>query len=167
MRNNRPNVRKRRASLIRKAVILTAVACVFHTAHRECATIPGKPLNNKEIGGRITALPEEFEATAYCLKGITKSGSKAAPGCVAADPEVIPLGSLIHVDSPLMGGIYQVLDTGGLIKGKIIDIFIPSYDECIEFGRRRVKVKVLRHGFAGSPIPGRPGEKAELRTADE
>ena len=167
MHSNRPNIRKRRASLIRKAIISAAVACVFHTAHRECATIPVKPLNNKEIGGHIAAPPEEFEATAYCLKGITKSGAKAAPGCVAADPEVIPLGSLIHVDSPLIGGIYQVLDTGGLIKGKIIDIFIPSYDECIEFGRRRVKVKVLRHGFAGGPLPDRMGEKTGLRGVDE
>ena len=69
---------------------------------------------------------EDFEATAYCVTGITKSGAKVAPGHVAADPKVIPLGSMIYVDSPLMGGIYQVLDTGELVKGKIIDIFIPK-----------------------------------------
>jgi hypothetical protein len=45
--------------------------------------------------------------------------------------------------------VYQVLDTGDLIKGKIIDIFIPSYEKCVEFGRRAVKVKVLRYGFHG------------------
>jgi 3D (Asp-Asp-Asp) domain-containing protein len=90
---------------------------------------------------------ENFHATAYCVTGITKSGVKVAPGHVAADPKVIPMGSMIYVDAPLMGGIYQVLDTGNLVKGKIIDIFIPSYERCQEFGRRMVKVKVLRYGY--------------------
>jgi 3D (Asp-Asp-Asp) domain-containing protein len=92
---------------------------------------------------------EEFEATAYCITGISKSGAPIKPGHVAADPKVIPLGSMIYVDSPLMGGIYQVKDTGELVKGKIIDIFIPSYEACKDFGRRAVKVQVLRYGFLG------------------
>jgi len=91
---------------------------------------------------------ENFKATAYCIPGITKSGVPVAPLHVAADPKIIPLGSMIYVESPLMSGIYQVTDTGRLIKGKIIDIFIPSYKKSIEFGRRNVKVKVLRYGYA-------------------
>ena len=90
---------------------------------------------------------DDFKATAYCIKGITKSGVPVAPGHVAADPRIIPLGSMIYVESPLMSGIYQVTDTGRLIKGKIIDIFIPSYGKSIEFGRRNVRVKVLRYGY--------------------
>lgn len=90
---------------------------------------------------------ENFKATAYCITGITKSGIPVAPGHVAADPRIIPLGSMIYVESPLMSGIYQVTDTGRLIKGKIIDIFMPSYRKSIEFGRRNVKVKVLRYGY--------------------
>jgi len=90
---------------------------------------------------------ENFKATAYCVTGITKSGAPVAPGHVAADPRIIPLGSMIYVESPLMSGLYQVTDTGRLIKGKIIDIFIPSYRRSIEFGRRDVKVKVLRYGY--------------------
>jgi hypothetical protein len=43
------------------------------------------------------------------------------------------------------------MDTGELIKGKIIDIFFPSYEACKEFGRRMVKVKVLRSGFKDDP----------------
>ena len=90
---------------------------------------------------------ENFKATAYCITGITKSGVPVAPGHVAADPRIIPLGSMIYVESPLMSGLYQVTDTGRLIKGKIIDIFIPSYRRSMEFGRRDVKVKVLRYGY--------------------
>ena len=90
---------------------------------------------------------EDFQATAYSITGITKSGVPVRSGHVAADPRVIPLGSMIYVASPLMCGIYQVTDTGRLVKGKIIDVFIPNYRNCIEFGRRTVKVKVLRYGY--------------------
>ena len=124
-------------------------------SHREYAMTADNPLqNNALVGDRTgynqTGTPmEEFVATAYCVTGFTKSGVYVAPGHVAADPNVIPLGSMIYVDSPVMGGIYQVLDTGGLIKGKIIDIYIPSYNRCRVFGRRTVKVKVLRYGYLG------------------
>ena len=136
------------------AVIL-GFACTIHVAHRECARMADLSEPKGGLSGPGTAAAssaaqsEDFEATAYCVTGITKSGAKVAPGHVAADPKVIPLGSMIYVDSPLMGGIYQVLDTGELIKGKIIDIFIPSYQDCVEFGRRGVKVQVLRYGFLG------------------
>ena len=97
---------------------------------------------------------EDFKATAYSITGITKSGVPVAPGQVAADPRVIPLGSMIYVESPLMSGIYQVTDTGRLIRGKIIDIFIPNYRKSVEFGRRDVKVKVLRYGYPAEEQEG-------------
>jgi 3D (Asp-Asp-Asp) domain-containing protein len=115
-------------------------------------------LHGAYYGSNSNGAPrEEFEATAYCITGISKSGAPIKPGHVAADPKVIPLGSMIYVDSPLMGGIYQVKDTGELVKGKIIDIFIPSYERCKAFGRRAVKVQVLRYGFLGyGPEKGLP-----------
>jgi 3D (Asp-Asp-Asp) domain-containing protein len=93
----------------------------------------------------------EFEATAYCDDGVTKSGVPVAPGIVAADPKVLPLGSLIRLETTEYRGIYQVLDIGGLVKGRIIDIYMPDLDEALAFGRRRVKIVVLRYGF---PKPG-------------
>jgi 3D (Asp-Asp-Asp) domain-containing protein len=144
---------RRRISLIRTVIIVAGFGCVMHLAHRECARISYKSIVYSNLSNNSTVSEageaEVFDATAYCVSGITKSGAVTAPGCVATDPKVIPLGSMIYVDSPLMGGIYQVLDTGSLIKGKIIDIFIPNYDMCREFGRRSVKVKVLRYGFLG------------------
>jgi 3D (Asp-Asp-Asp) domain-containing protein len=93
----------------------------------------------------------EFEATAYCDDGITKSGVPVAPGIVAADPKVLPLGSLIRLETTEYHGIYQVLDIGGLVKGRIIDIYMPDLEEALTFGRRRVKIVVLRYGY---PKPG-------------
>jgi 3D (Asp-Asp-Asp) domain-containing protein len=139
----------------RVLAIVVGFACTVHLTHRECAKGANLSIRNGNLssagvtGTPSASLKEDFEATAYCVKGITKSGIEVAPGHVAADPKVIPLGSMIYIDSPLMGGIYQVLDTGALVKGKIIDIFIPNYEQCIEFGRRPIKVKVLRYGFLG------------------
>ena len=144
---------------------MAGFACTVHVAHRDCAKMPERTMQDKAFLSNVSnsapnnTASEEFHATAYCITGITKSGAKIAPGHVAADPEVIPLGSMIYVDSPLMGGIYQVLDTGELVKGKIIDIFIPSYEACREFGRRMVKVKVLRYGFLGNSPERQPSDR--------
>ena len=88
-----------------------------------------------------------FVATAYSLRGTTASGVNVNTGIVAADPEVLPIGSVIELKVGSHTGIYTVLDTGALIKGKRIDIYLPNLDEALEFGRRAVKVRVLRHGW--------------------
>ena len=84
-----------------------------------------------------------FRATAYCLKGITASGSRVRRGIVAADPRVIPLGTRIQINGGGYSGIYTVTDTGGVIKGNILDIWVPSCSEAIRFGRRSITVSVL------------------------
>ncbi len=150
--------------LLRVPAIVLGFVAVLHVAHRECVSIADKSLHDNDSAEMIASIhhdptPEaEFQATAYCITGISKSGTMIAPGHVAADPKVIPLGSMIYVDSPLMGGIYQVRDTGALIKGNIIDIFIPSYERCREFGRRMVKVQVLRYGFLGHAPESQPSK---------
>jgi 3D (Asp-Asp-Asp) domain-containing protein len=95
----------------------------------------------------LHSAPLEFEATAYCDLGITKSGIPVAPGIVAADPTVLPLGSLILLETTSYRGIYHVLDTGGLVKGRIIDIFMPGLEEALTFGRQKVRLVVLRYGY--------------------
>jgi 3D (Asp-Asp-Asp) domain-containing protein len=39
-----------------------------------------------------------MSVTAYCVSGTTKSGQQTRPGIVAADPRVLPLGSVIRVE---------------------------------------------------------------------
>lgn len=85
----------------------------------------------------------EFEATAYCLKGRTASGEPVRNGIIAADPRFLPLGTIVHIRAGKYTGKYEVLDTGRLIKGRRIDIYIPSREEAIIFGRRQVKLRVL------------------------
>lgn len=85
----------------------------------------------------------DFHATAYCLKGRTASGETVRQGFVAADPKVLPLGTLVHIQAGRYTGIYKVADTGGAIKGRKIDIYVPSYQEAKSFGRQKIRVKVL------------------------
>jgi hypothetical protein len=35
------------------------------------------------------------------------------------------------------------MDTGGRIKGRRVDVYVPTYREAVEFGRRQVKLKVI------------------------
>jgi 3D (Asp-Asp-Asp) domain-containing protein len=93
------------------------------------------------------AAEREFLATAYCVTGVTKSGVRVSSGIVAADPSVLPIGSIIEIDAGQYSGIYAVMDTGGSVKGHRIDIFIPDYDEAVAFGARRISVRILRHGW--------------------
>ena len=88
----------------------------------------------------------EFQATAYCLKGRTASGVNTRPGVIAADPRVLPLGTIVHIQAGRYTGTYTVLDTGGLIKGRLIDIYLADYGEAKKFGRRQIKVRVLSRG---------------------
>ena len=80
--------------------------------------------------------------TAYCVSGITKSGVRTRPGIAAADPGVLPLGSVIRVEG-LQGpydGTYTVADTGGAVKGHIIDIYMKDCAAARRFGRQRAQV---------------------------
>jgi 3D (Asp-Asp-Asp) domain-containing protein len=87
--------------------------------------------------------PIPFTATAYCLKGRTASGHKVARGIVAADTRILPLGTKIKIEHEGYSGVYVVRDTGGKIRGKRLDIWVPSKKEALKFGRRKVKVTVL------------------------
>ena len=88
----------------------------------------------------------DFHATAYCLKGRTASGVNTRPGVIAADPSVLPLGTVVHLRAGRYTGTYTVMDTGGRIKGRLVDVYVETHREAMEFGRRQVKIKVIGRG---------------------
>lgn len=86
-----------------------------------------------------------MRATAYTGHGRTASGKPVRRGMVAADPRVIPLGSKVRVkNAGRYSGVYRVEDTGGRIRGRKIDIYMPSRGAAKQFGRQTVKVEVLK-----------------------
>jgi 3D (Asp-Asp-Asp) domain-containing protein len=90
---------------------------------------------------------QTFSATAYSIEGKTASGVQTRRGIVAADPRILPLGSRIRVsDAGTYDGEYVVHDTGPAVKGREIDIYMPSDAEAKKFGRRPVRVEVLSRG---------------------
>ena len=87
--------------------------------------------------------PTPYIATAYALQGRTASGHRVARGVVAADTRILPLGTRIKIDGGAYSGTYTVRDTGRKIKGRRIDIWMPSTREARRFGKRKVHVTVL------------------------
>lgn len=81
-----------------------------------------------------------FKITHYCCekynhicgggKGITRLGTPVRPGIVSVDPKIIPLGSKIMIN----GKIYTAEDTGGRIKGNIIDMAVSTHQQALELG---------------------------------
>jgi 3D (Asp-Asp-Asp) domain-containing protein len=64
---------------------------------------------------------------------------------VAADPRVLPLGTVLTIlEPPSVGGTYTVADTGSAIKGRKLDIYMPDCRRAVTFGRQRIVVRVVR-----------------------
>jgi 3D (Asp-Asp-Asp) domain-containing protein len=89
---------------------------------------------------------ENVKLTAYCpcteCSGkwgtLTKLGTTAKEGrTIAVDPNVIPLGSEVLIE----GKIYIAEDIGGVVKGKVIDIY---FDEHLDDFRKYVDVMFRR-----------------------
>jgi 3D (Asp-Asp-Asp) domain-containing protein len=96
--------------------------------------------------------PLNFKATAYSLRGRTRSGAGVRRGVIAADPRVLPLGTVVQLKAgENYSGVYTVHDTGSAIKGRKIDIWMPSSHEARRFGRQRVKLVVLKYPHGRKP----------------
>ena len=94
---------------------------------------------------------DTVEATAYTHtdKGcdqITATGTKVHWGTVAVDPSRIPYGTRMFIianDGSYVYGIATAEDCGGDIKGDRMDLYMPTYEQCREFGRRRCTLYFL------------------------
>ena len=97
-----------------------------------------------------------FTATAYCKGTTTASGVNVRTGIAAADPDLLPVGSVIKVEklNERYNGIYTIMDTGPKVHGRHIDIYMWNCNEALELGRRTMLLSVLRLGWnprASSP----------------
>ena len=90
-----------------------------------------------------------FTATAYCKGTTTASGVNVRTGIAAADPDLLPVGSVIQVDrlGDRYNGIYTIMDTGPSVQGRHIDIYMWNCNEALALGRRDAAITVLRLGW--------------------
>lgn len=114
-----------------------------------------------EIGDGFIRLPtgetltytkvDYVRATAYThtdagCTTTTATGTTVRWGTVAVDPRYIPYGTRMFIvasDGSFTYGLARAEDCGGDIKGDRMDLYFPTYDGCIEFGRRRCTVYFL------------------------
>jgi len=126
-------------------LVLALIACPAQTAIEP--TIPEQipvPVQEPSRGERVLMM----EATAYCScakccgksNGITATGAQASSRTIAADWNVLPPGTEVHIEGI---GYRVVEDRGGGIKGNKLDVWFPSHQEAWKYGRRQVKVRVL------------------------
>ena len=142
-------------SFWRKAIATTVAACGFVWLY-EVTILDSKYAARQATRHDANALPAPgervaFSATAYCKGIVTTSG------VAAADPELLPVGSVVEIDSlePQHNGIYAILDTGPSVQGRQVDLYMWSCNEALAFGRRPIHVTVLRLGW--NPRATTPG----------
>jgi 3D (Asp-Asp-Asp) domain-containing protein len=86
-----------------------------------------------------------FTATAYCSGQVTAAGTSVSRGVVAADPAILPVGTVIRITGAApYDGSYRVLDTGSRVHNRHVDLYMPDCDEARRFGRRSVQVAIVR-----------------------
>jgi 3D (Asp-Asp-Asp) domain-containing protein len=105
----------------------------------------------------VTGARLQFHATAYCKGQTTASGVGVRSGVAAADPALLPVGTVLNVttDQKKYNGIYTVMDTGPAVQGRVLDLYMWSCHEALAFGRKPVQVTVLRLGW--NPSASSPG----------
>ena len=80
------------------------------------------------------------KAYAYTGHGWTASGKRAKRGRMAVDPRVIKLGTYVWVPGY---GVAEAADTGGMIKGRTIDLYMDTHREVYNWGVRYKNIYIL------------------------
>ena len=94
---------------------------------------------------------DKFVATAYThtddgCDEYTANGARVKWGVVAIDPSVIPYGTRMFIvtnDGQYIYGLSTAEDCGTGIVGKRVDLYMPTYDECMQFGVRNCTIYFL------------------------
>ena len=125
--------RSARAAEVRTAAVAAAAPAPqlapVEAAGQPIVTSPAPP-------GTLTVT-----STGYALRGRTATGIPTAPGVVAVDPSVIPLGTRMSIPGY---GIGIAADTGGAVQGNTIDLWFPTTAQALQWGRRTVTITLLQ-----------------------
>ena len=138
----------------RRKVLVTLVAILGFAWAFEASILDSRHfvdvLTLQDTRAPEAGLRLRFTATAYCKGTTTASGVNVRHGIAAADPTLLPVGSVIRVDKlgDRYNGIYTVMDTGPKVQGRHVDIYLWSCYEALELGRRPIALTVLRLGWS-------------------
>lgn len=134
---------------LRRKFLATAIGAIAFLLLYQATVIDSRSVGGLRATTTTTAAKFQFVATAYCKGVVTASGVDVKEGVAAADPRILPEGSVIQLDGvpERHRGIYTILDTGPKVLGKHLDLYVWSCNEALEFGRRPVSITVLRLGW--------------------
>jgi 3D (Asp-Asp-Asp) domain-containing protein len=133
------------------ATVLTAIAFVllYNATIIDSRTVALRESESLAALKPKTGSRLEFTATAYCKGETTSAGVAPQAGIAAADPQLLPEGSVVQVEEvpERYRGIYTVMDTGPAVNGRHVDLYMWSCIEATSFGRRPITITVLRLGW--------------------
>jgi 3D (Asp-Asp-Asp) domain-containing protein len=143
------------ARSILRRIFVTLIVAVAFVFFYETTIRDSWHAGRTSMIAEATGLPQAgsqlaFTATAYCKGETTASGVIVRTGVAAADPALLPVGTVVRVDMPnsRYSGIWTVMDTGPSVQGRMIDLYLWSCHEALDFGRRPVRLTVLRLGWS-------------------
>jgi 3D (Asp-Asp-Asp) domain-containing protein len=139
---------------LRRKLLVTVAAALGLAFLYEVTTLDSRYAARRAEMRESTAAPApgarlRFVATAYCKGTTTASGVQVRTGIAAADPDLLPVGSVVQIDNlpEKHNGIYTIMDTGPAVQGRKIDVYMWSCYEALGFGRRSILLTVLRLGW--------------------
>lgn len=113
---------------------------VLSTTNSDNIKIESNPTNNyKEV---YTMMSTAYADDTITYMGTTPVRDPDGISTIAVDPSIIPLGSKVYIPGY---GLAIASDTGGLIKGNRIDLFLNSEDECINWGVQTVSLYLIAY----------------------
>ena len=139
------------------AIVSVGFVFVYETTMRDSRYAARQAMSSNAAGAPMPGTRMLFQATAYCKGTTTASGVNVRTGIAAADPALLPVGSVvsINVGNTKYSGIYTIMDTGPAVQGRTLDVYMWSCHEALAFGRKQVQVTVLRLGW--NPQHSTPG----------
>ncbi len=143
--------------LLLLVVVAALVLAVFTTRTRDSTEEVFDAEGRPRLGTAI-----RFDATAYCKGETSAAGVGIRHGIAAGDPTLLPLGSVVHVETTngRYSGVWTVLDTGPEIQGRELDLYLWNCTEALAFGRQSIRVTILRLGW--DPAQSAPGPVEQL-----
>ena len=143
--------------LLLLVVVAALVLAVFTTRTRDSTEEVFDAEGRPRLGTAI-----RFDATAYCKGETSAAGVGIGLGIAAADPTLLPLGSVVQVETTdgRYSGVWTVLDTGPEIQGRELDLYLWNCTEALAFGRQSIRVTILRLGW--DPAQSAPGPVEQL-----
>ena len=128
-----------KVKVVKKSVVSTGKAPKEVEIAREVLADPKYSVIRRGIGMSVET-PEGRKKYSRIITAEASIGLVAARGIVAVDPRVIPYYTKMYIPGY---GIAIAGDTGGAIRGNRVDLFMDSYEEAINWGRRNVEVYIL------------------------